>query len=293
MSRSLIGSKESYRSKWSKVSSTLAFNYGHDTQNGIISSTDIIQQKQDLDTMIAMGVDRVRLASNYFGYSLGITAIKNLVTYAKQRGMHVIWGVDGSGFAWHTDANWQSYVDAVIENAAWAESNGVDMYQLGNEIEYCQTVTGSLTNAVGKIKNLAQEVSKYFTGEISYSVAQDALESEWILSGKGDHIGKLGYNAYGTSGDFEDWKSKITTFYNAFGSDMFVSEWSLHPTFSSFPALEADQASDISDRITWLDSSGVSYGYFFCWRWEDNSDNFALMKADGTVREWFDSLFTT
>lgn len=284
----LFTTRSSYTPRWTGLN----FNYGHDTQIGVITATRTQQINADLDNFKAMGIKKIRVAMNYFGYSFGITAVKAVVVAAKARGFYVIWGVDGSGFAWHTDLNWRSYVNAVKLNAAWAQANGVDEFMVGNEIEYSQTVTGQLTNAVPKIKKLAAEVkNNIFFRTVSYAVAQDALESEWIAEGKG-YLDKLGYNVYGSNGDFTDWQNKITTFYNAFGSNMYISEWNLHATWSSFPQPESAQATAIETRAQWLqDTYPTLEHFFFTGRWDDNSGNFALYKG-GTVRLWFASLFS-
>lgn len=270
-------------------------NYGHDTQNGVPTYPNGIvktqQFNQDLQAIRGMGITKLRIAMNDYSYAAGIAMSKALALQAKAMGFYVAWGVDvPGGFGQAKDSTWAAYVKAVYLAADWAQANRMDEFMISNEIEYSQTVTHNLTNAVDKLLSLGAGVKlNHFFKNVSTAVGQDSLESEWIAKGRG-YIDLMGYNVYGTNGDFTDWKNKITTFHTAFGDHFQVSEWNLNSNWSQFPPDPAVQVSDIADRVNWLSTSGVNLAYFFNWRWDDNNGNFGLF-VGGNARSWFPSLF--
>lgn len=285
-------------SQYDIISKNIGLNFGHDAlQSGVSYPTQTMNT--DLENAWNMGVRRLRIALSDYTYTAGVNATKVVALAAKARGFYVIWGV---GYAHLNDGNWPSYVDGVNTAADWAYANGMDEFQLGNEIEgeYNWSAPGALTDVVNKIKLLA-DVIKYNHSllKISYAMAQDRLESTWITEGKG-RLDKLAYNVYGSwypvftnwADVFVDFKNKINAMYAAFGADLELAEWNITSSWANFPATEAEQESLISERANWIISEYPDMiNYFFTYRWDTNSGQFGLCNAD-VFRLWFNALFT-
>jgi len=285
-------------------SNILAFNYGQDTQGGVYNTTII---NNDLDKMFTYGVRKLRIAMSDYTSTTGVNTSKTLALAAVARGFYTVWGISIHGFAGATDGNWSDYVAAVLVAADWAWANGIHEFQLGNEIEYSETSAGTLTNSVQKIKDLAALVHDHFPADgvtrfVSYACAQSSMDytgapGGWIATGKGPYIHKLGYNAYGDPADLAtnraQWETRITDFYNAFGDEMYMSEWNIGGG-PQFPTSETDQAIEIGSRLDFLIALGIKTAYFFCYRWDNGGSSnlqYYPLIISNTYREWFGYLF--
>lgn len=272
--------------KWSG----LEINYGADQLSGNHNLSNVAG---DLQLMWNLGFRKIRIAGSNYGYTAGVDDTFNTAVLAKAFGFYVMWGVGNNpgGFAPDTDANWPAYIVGVTAAADRAQTAGFDEFIVGNEIEYSETVTHQLTSSVQKIKDLATVVKGHFSGVVSYSVAQSAMDyvgapGGWIETGKGS-LDLLAYNVYGDSGSFESFKQKITTFYGVFGSNMYISEWNLAASSSQFPTTESDQGIALGQRLDFIISSGVPRAHFFTFRSDVTTGTTAFaLRVGSRYRIW-------
>lgn len=200
------------------------------------------------------------------------------------KGAQVIWGV-GSGAGTITATNWLGYRQAILDNAQWAQDNGVYEFQLGNEEEVHvdgTTITGE--QMITNLKDVATEVKQIFTrGNISYSYGW-GYDVDWIAEGKGD-IDIIAANL--SMGD--GWKTTITNLINAFGVDgTYLTEF--YPSWVSLDDYSTDevmQAQAIAEMIDYIKSSGMKRAIFFCY-YDDarpfGPEGFGIVKTDGNYR---------
>lgn len=273
--------------------SNTAFNYGQQVQSGT-AFYNSAKVAADFTLLYNSGVRKLRIGGANYSFVDGVNATKLVAQQAKAAGFYVTFLIGNLGFATDTDANWATYTAAVNAAADWAWANGMDEFQTGNELEYSQT-SGTLSNAYNKIIAMGLDVitNHFFADGItrfmSYAVAQDSLESTWISSGKGTY-NLIGYNVYGSNGDFTNFQTKINAMFAAFGTSLYLSEWNLNNNFSNFPQPESAQTTQIQARFNFIQSLGL-VNYFFTYRWDTNNDQFALFKADGTFRGWYSVFF--
>lgn len=271
----------------------LAMNYGQSEQSGTYNAS---RARTAFTNMKSLGITKVRIGMGNYSYTAGINATKNAALLAKSMGLRVaVVPSDKRGYGQSLESEWAAYEAAVLDLAAWAESNLIDEFQIGNELDPSDTTKGgNLSNVITKLLDLGADVKAVYNGVVSYAMAQDRLEADWIALGSGGLSGSLdllGYNVYGSNGSYTDWVAKIEAMEAEFGSQFYISEFSLHPNFSSFPVTDYDQTAAIRQRIDYLIGSDVELGYFFTWDWIQSNDQFALFKANGTYRPWKDALF--
>lgn len=271
------------------VDSNMGINYGNHVLPGVgyYNEEEI---NQDLDFLWRIGIRKIRISLSTYTYPSGVDNTKALALAAKNKGFYIAWGVSHNK---NSDANWPSYISALLDAAAWAEQNNIDELMIANEVDAEYTMENgnpnSLTDPVGKLKALATQVKIVYSGIVSCSIAQGRYESSWMQD-KGD-IDLLGYNCYGSSGSYSSFVQRITDLFNVYGNDgMYVSEWNLHFNFSSFPQPESTQTTQIGQRLAFLKGLGVNH-FFFTYRWDNASDQFALLKANGQYRTWYQALF--
>jgi len=259
------------------VSNKLAMNYGQDTQGGVYNTAQI---NEDLEKMWDMGIRKLRIASSNYTYTAGVNTSKTLALAAKARGFYIIWGVSHPPGTL-SDAGWAAYTSEVNSAADWAEINGVDEFNIGNELEYLETTYTILTNSVSKIKTMATDVKTHFSRIVSYAMAQSSKEyqgapSGWIASGKGD-IDLLGYNIYGDNGltiaqGKTQFETRITDLYTAFGAGLYISEWNIG-TGTLWGASDTERGVIITERLDFMLGLGISVFYFFTFRWDNAGTN--------------------
>lgn len=298
-SRDLIWPIETRQENFKPIWEGMGMNYGQDFLNGSYNATTA---NNDLARMWNLGIRKLRIAMSDYTYTAGVNATKSLALAAKQRGFYVMWGVTHPGFGTLKNSQWDAYCDAVAAEAIWANDNGIDEFQVGNEIEYSETIqpAGTFTDSVTKIQGLATRCRPLFERKLSYSVGQDTKEgfveynptdlTGWRTLGKGD-LDYLCYNVYGSGGSFADFQVKINLMFETFGADLHITEWNLHSSFNSFPATEEVQAERIHERLLFMQELGISQTYFFAWRWDTTGSKQFALRVNNTYRLWFNSLF--
>lgn len=255
-------------------------NYGNHLLGGII---DINQVNDDLDELWSNGIRNLRIALSNYTYIPGVDATKQAALLAKGKGFYVMWGVSHKQPL--SDSNWQDYANAVLSASQWAKDNELNEFQVGNELDATWNAQITVTDIIGKIHALADQITGITT---SFSIAQDSRESEWITRGKGN-LSHLCYNVYGSN--FDDFKNKITNLKNAF-PDIVITEWNLFHAWSGFPPAN-EQKAKIQERYNFLETQGLTH-YFFTYRGDPNESSgeaFALKRPNGELRDWSEVLY--
>lgn len=270
------------------VDANMGFNMGQYQQSGVYVAATVAA---DLVYLWDLGVRRLRIASGDPLFAAGVTACRNLALAAKAQGFYVLM-VNNTSAA--TDANWEStIIPQTEENIAWAESNGMDEFNMFNELDYRETTSPfALTNSVDKQIALATTLmSEYPDIILSTALAQSSMDylgapDGWIEQEAAvNALGlKLTYNVYGDNGDFEQFKERIDDLLAVY-PDLRISEWNINSSWSAFPASEEVQNEKILEKLQFLMLRELIH-FFFTWSWEHQNDQFALKKADGTLRVW-------
>lgn len=262
---------------------------------GIFSSSDNIFQLSDffgdqVDVLLANGFTQLRIDIPGWACANSLVISKSGVTAAVTKGAQVIWGV-GNGTVILTDANWASFRQGILDNAQWAQNNGVYEFQLGNELE-CHNDDTTLTDAqlITNLKSVASDVQEIFTnGNISYTCMHSNI-SDWISVGKGD-IDILASNVYMEYGAHhtQPWKAEIDTLVSAFGlSGTYLTEFGPNSNgINYYSENEVVQAVAVKEMLDYIIASGMTRSNYFCYY--DNSrgfgpTGFGTLKDDGTYR---------
>ena len=255
------------------------------------------EQESYIDTLLANGFTELRIdipdyqATNWLSYS------KTMIIRTIAKGAKVIWGVSSNAYNnpdyTITAANWPTFRQAILDNAQWAQDNGVFEFQLGNEEESHNDNT-TLTDAqlIENLKSVATDVQAIFTrGKVSYSCLHDHID-DWIAEGKGD-IDILASNIYMGGTTFNDtWKTKIDNLINTFGADgTYITEFNLsYRGLDYYSTDETVQVAALTEMIEYIKASGITRAFYFCYQ----SDNFGALKNDGTYRLlWNQALLNT
>ncbi|MCD4670535.1 MAG: hypothetical protein K8S14_08815, partial [Actinomycetia bacterium] len=106
---------------------------------GLFSTSDPSIFEGYLDTLLASGFTELRIDIPNYQDAVWLSQSKEAVIKATARGAKVIWGVssyDTSNPEYTITAeNWPYFRQAILDNAKWAQDNGVYEFQLGNEEE--------------------------------------------------------------------------------------------------------------------------------------------------------------
>jgi len=113
--------------------------------------------KDCLDTK-HIGITKVRIGIPDYQNAAYIAASRAAALIAKSYGLYVIYGVSSNSLNDGDYAisvhNWSDYVTAATTEATWAQANGIDEFQIGNEEEvhnFKLIGTGNLTNIPGVV----------------------------------------------------------------------------------------------------------------------------------------------
>ena len=261
----------------------IGVNYGHH-----LGTFDESTVTSDLQFLKGNGITKVRVAMPTYSSSTTIEKVRSVALVAKRLGMYVMYGVTaGSGSAFSA-SQWTAFKAQVLIEAAWASTNGISEFSLGNEEElHNDDIDPTDATIRTDIKALATTIKGLYPSlTISYQTAQTHI-TNWTNDGKGD-LDKIGFNCYGGASTFyTDVKSIVTNF----GSAGFVSEFSTNSGISTDS--EQQWESRIRARRNLLQELGISSGYFFAFT--DGSfglptDVWAIKKSDGTYRQALNSL---
>ncbi len=165
----------------------LCFNYGHDGYVHDLSPGG--QVEQDLRRLMNGGVRCLRIVYNGFND----VQAEALARFAKVRGFYVI-----SGGEWEQlDAGQlPQYRAQVMQQAKWAQANGIDQLSVGNEQE--ERLTGiSFSRWANEIVAMAADLRAFFYGVVSYE-SSGYFVDDWpkVNIGSLDLLGLNLYNGY-------------------------------------------------------------------------------------------------
>ncbi|MBE3115033.1 MAG: hypothetical protein IMZ59_05880 [Actinobacteria bacterium] len=90
-----------------------------------------------VDTLLANGFTELRIDIPNYQDTTWLTQSKTAVIRAIAKGANVVWGVSSYNTSnpdyTITAENWPAFRQAILDNAKWAQENGVYEFQLGNE----------------------------------------------------------------------------------------------------------------------------------------------------------------
>ena len=241
--------------------------------------------ESDVDTMLANGFTDLRIDIPSYQHP-DMQWSKAMVIRTIAKGAKVVWGVssnpdDNSDYL-ITASNWPAFRQAILDNAQWAQDNGVFEFQLGNEEEaHIDGTTITVSQLIANLKSVATEVKQIFiNGNVSYSCRHDYI-SDWVIAGKGD-IDLLASNIYRTGTIYDEpWQEEIDSLVNAFGVDgTYITEFNISwSTLDNYSTDEAVQATALAEMIDYIKTSGIKRAYYFCWKGE-----LGVVKDDETYR---------
>ena len=237
----------------------IGMNYGHQ------ASYDSSVVESDLTYLASLGFTRLRLAMPTYGFTIAGSNSADLVTRALNHGFYATFGMTtGTGIGALTATTWSAFKTYLTGTLVpYAISIGLPELLIGNEADFeadgstltKATVRSDVRGLVATIKNAG------YTGVVSYSTSVLEL-SNWVSEGIGS-LDKIGFNSYDTLSNFT---SRNTTIISTFGSKGYISEFGCITKGYSDYGNESDWYSDVVNRVTNLKSSGMSAGYFFCYR---------------------------
>jgi len=248
-------------------------------------------QESYVDTLLANGFEDLRIDIPDYQNTAWLAYSKATLPGIIAKGAKVIWGVS-SNKGNNTDyiitaENWSTFRQAILDNAQWAQNNGVYEFQLGNEEElHVDGTTMTVAQIIANLKSVATDVQEIFTNRnVSYSCPQSSID-DWITADKGD-IDILASNIYrGGCGFYNDnWKTDITNLVNAFGVDgTYLTEFAISgSSLDDYSTDEAVQAIAVTEMIEYIKASGMKRALFYTWR-DYTGGLFGVVKADGTYR---------
>ena len=242
--------------------------------------------ESDVDTLLANGFTELRIDIPSYTNTSWLAYSKESVKRVIAKGANVIWGV-ASYEDTLTSTNWATFKQAILDNAQWAQDNGVYEFQIGSEEEWHNDDT-TLTDAqlITNLKSVATEVQAIFTrGNVSYSCLSLNI-SDWVNAGKGD-IDILASNVYRqwSAGNPEPWKDEIDTLVRTFGGDgTYLTEFNLSASgLDDYSTDETVQVAAITEMIDYIKASGMTRAIYFMWK-DDGAADFGVVKADGSYR---------
>jgi hypothetical protein len=163
----------------------LCFNYGHDGYVHDLSPGGRVAQ--DYQRLMAGGVRCLRIVYNGFND----VQAEALARFAKARSFYVI---SGGEWGMLDSAQLPQYRAQAMQQAKWAQSNGIDQFSVGNEQE--ARLSGiSFSRWANEMVALAADVRAYFPGTVSYEAGGNYAD-DWAKVNIGS-LDLLGLNSYG------------------------------------------------------------------------------------------------
>lgn len=221
-------------------------NYGH---NFAGNTYDPNLATADLNELKVAGVQAIRIYMGTSGnYEVNFT--EQLATLAKSKGFIVTWGICTGGSV-STTPGWNAYLASVNAYAAWANSNGVDYFSLGNEEEFVPLPTTTIENG---IRSKAAELKTLYPNlKLTYAAAAfPNLVTAW-LNNTGS-LDQVGMNVYV---DFQNITNQLRT-----NPKMVISEWNTDNGINYVNGSESRWATELVNDRNIINTSGVK-AYLF------------------------------
>jgi hypothetical protein len=246
----------------------LCFNYGHDGYVHDLSPGGHIER--DFQRLLGGGVHCLRIAYNGFND----VQAKALARFAKTRGFYVI-----SGGEWgQLDvAQLPQYRAQVIQQAKWAQANGIDQLSVGNEQE--DRLSGiSLTRWANEVVALAVDVRGVFFGTVSYEVPATYAD-EWAKANIGS-LDLLGlYYGYARNA------AALAENVEAHGaSHVYISEINCNLSERPLCATDAGLAAEMKEDLLRLIRENPQMAFYvYTWRAVGHDAAFSLVSYPDTL----------
>lgn len=163
----------------------LCMNYGHDGYVHDLSPNG--QVAQDFRRLMSGGVTCLRIVYNGFND----VQSEALALFAKSHGFYVI---SGGEWAMLDRSQLAQYRAQAIQQAKWAQANGIDQFSVGNEQE--ARLSGiSFSEWANEVVALAADLRVFYSGKVSYE-ASGYFPDNWASVNLGS-LDLLGLNLYG------------------------------------------------------------------------------------------------
>lgn len=249
------------------------------------------QVTADLATLKSAGFTKLRVALPHYTDGGGITNMQTLALAAKAAGFYVTYGLAASAL---TSTNLSgAYQTAVYAQAAWAKANGIDEFQVGNEME--NYIDGSLTEQQIRtwVRGAATAIKATgYTGKVSYAVGQGYSNKSagWVSNPGLGGLDYLGINAYGddpinSSLGFEYYIDQLLTVYTK--AQLYVSEFNIYHSWPAVTLSDREILDQVGQRLAAV-RARVDRADFFTWRFLNN--DFSAKRADGTYAPFWSLL---
>lgn len=216
-------------------------NYGHNFAGHTYDSN---LASADLNELKAAGVVSIRI---YIPTpNTGEVAFtQQLALLAKSKGFQVVWGMCTGGSVTNA-AGWTSYLASLDTYAAWANSNGIDYFTLGNEEEFLPLPASTIQ---GDIRNKAAALKKSFPNlKLTYAAAAfPANVSAWLAN-----TGVLDNVSMNVYVDFANITSQLAS-----NPKMSISEWNTDNGIAAVNGDETAWAAALVPIRNTINNSGV------------------------------------
>jgi hypothetical protein len=225
------------------------FNFGDDIGSNCYNWTTVTNQ---LAILKSHGVTHLRIA--YSGWNNPQS--EQLALLAKNNGFYVIIGGDWDTFS---QSQFNTYENEVVQEAKWAQANGIPQLSLDNEQEY--RLQGVTQNAwASDLRTAAAAVRSVYSGKISYETSGD-FAAEWDAQSLGD-IDLLGLNLYNSY--YPSNASALQNEINAHGvTHVYVSEINCDVENVKTCQTDAGLALEVSDDAVKLHQNFPSTQIYF------------------------------
>lgn len=280
-----------YPNRWSGMGMNIGGDFSFNTT---YPTTEVTA---DLAFLWSAGFRALRIALPAFNDPVGTSNMQQLAVAAKAVGFYVSYGVTYGGTA-GTLTNTiltGTMQTAVLAQAVWAQANGIDEFQVANELENAQDGTTLVDAGVRSwVRTVSQTVkTNGYTGKVSYSVGQGAGSTQksggWAAT-SGTGLGGLDYlaiNIYSddqldSTGNFDVYTQALITAYGL--SKIYISEFNIYYAWTAATGMTLSPkeiVDQVSDRIIKAQGLGVARAMFFCWRFA--ADAFACKTAAGPL----------
>jgi hypothetical protein len=264
---------------------------------GFSLQTDLVKFASDL-RYLGRYTNKLRITIPSWNDATGITNVRALVLQAQSMGFKTTYGVTAAGTG-HNAAYVDSWLAQVDTEAAWANTNGVDLFHIGNEEDWWATVGGITGYTAAQIQTMvlakaAVLKAAYPNLKLCYSTAEGEFLA-WDAIGAGgnanwQYLDKFGINMYNA-----DFPGTLTYALSlGFGSKLFLTEWADQDTYVNGGKTAAAYRAEILLRRKAIEAAGVE-AYFFAWDWGGSygtSSDWGLSNGDNTYKPGLEQIFS-
>lgn len=257
-------------------SSSFGMNVGNDNIGSTYMSTSSMVADE---AILAKNLSdkKVRIALPSYNNPVGIYNMREYAKYYKSQGWYVSYGTTGRTGS-QSAATYAAWLAQITTQAAWASSNNIDVFYIGNE-ECLSAQSGgygavTYTDCINDVRTYSSTVkSSYPALRVVYSDGEGMVAQWGAVYPDFGALDGLGFNMYNTLSGFD---AGVAYFQSQIGAKFFVTEWGAnHPyldMIQNYGYTDAMYASDLAQRQLILAKRGVE-AYFFTLRFSDNTLN--------------------